>query len=79
MLGDSLMGQKKYAEAEPLIISVYDGIKGREDKIPPRGKSRLEEAAHSTLASSYSNENSGVCTPRMIRPAFLYFAAQAFT
>lgn len=35
MLGASLLGQKKYAEAEPLLLSGYDGLKQREDKIAP--------------------------------------------
>jgi hypothetical protein len=33
MLGGSLLGQKKYAEAEPLLLSGYEGVKQREDKI----------------------------------------------
>jgi tetratricopeptide (TPR) repeat protein len=45
MLGDSLLGQKKYAEAEPLILSGYAGLKAREGKIPPPGKPRLADAA----------------------------------
>ena len=34
LLGGSLLGQKKYAEAEPLLLSGYEGMKQREDKIP---------------------------------------------
>ena len=45
LLGGSLLGQKKYAEAEPLIVSGYEGMKAREAKIPPPGKPRLAEAA----------------------------------
>ncbi len=37
MLGGSLLGQKKYAEAEPLLLSGYEGLKQREDKIPAAG------------------------------------------
>ena len=33
-LGGSLMGQKKFAEAEPLILAGYEGMKAREAKIP---------------------------------------------
>jgi len=44
MLGGSLLGQKKYAEAEPLLLSGYEGMKQREDKIPAYGKSRLKES-----------------------------------
>ena len=45
MLGGSLLGQKKYAEAEPLIVSGYEGMKARQTKIPPPGKPRFTEAA----------------------------------
>ena len=38
------MGQKKYAEAEPLLLAGYEGMKQREAKIPPQGKVRLTEA-----------------------------------
>jgi serine/threonine protein kinase len=43
MLGGSLLGQKNYAEAEPLLLSGYEGMKQREVKIPPEGKVRLNE------------------------------------
>jgi hypothetical protein len=45
LLGGSLLGQKKYDEAEPLIVSGYEGMKAREAKIPPLGKPRFTEAA----------------------------------
>ena len=44
MLGGALLGQKKYAEAEPLLLAGYEGMKQREAKIPPEGKVRLTEA-----------------------------------
>ena len=44
MLGGSLLGQKKSAEAEPLLLSGYEGLKQREDKIPFNSRSCLEEA-----------------------------------
>jgi hypothetical protein len=44
-LGGSLLGQKKFAEAEPLSVSGYECMKAREAKIPPPGKPRLTEAA----------------------------------
>ena len=44
MLGGSLLGQKKYAEAEPLLLAGYEGMKDREAKIPAQGKVRLAEA-----------------------------------
>lgn len=33
------------AEAEPLIVTGYDGMKKREASIPPAGRQRLVEAA----------------------------------
>ena len=45
LLGGSLLGRKEYAEAEPLIVSGYEGMKAREEKIPLTGKKRLTEAA----------------------------------
>jgi TolA-binding protein len=44
LLGESLLGQKKYADAEPLLLAGYNEMKKREDKIPPKGRVRLTEA-----------------------------------
>jgi tetratricopeptide (TPR) repeat protein len=45
-LGAALAGQKKSAEAEPLILEGYRGMKAREAKIPvPHGKKLAEAAA----------------------------------
>jgi serine/threonine protein kinase len=44
-LGGSLVGQKRFAEAEPLVISGYEGLKAREAKMPAPGKKSLTEAA----------------------------------
>jgi hypothetical protein len=44
MLGASLLGQKKYAEAEPLLLKGYEGMKAREKTIPPQGATRIPEA-----------------------------------
>jgi hypothetical protein len=43
MLGGNRLGQTKYAEAEPLLLSGYEGMKQREIKIPLEGKPRLRE------------------------------------
>jgi hypothetical protein len=37
MLGGSLLGQKKYPEAEPLLLKGYEGMKAREKTIPQSG------------------------------------------
>jgi eukaryotic-like serine/threonine-protein kinase len=45
MLGAALLGLKKYADAEPLLRSGYEGMKARADKIPPQFRDvRLGEA-----------------------------------
>jgi hypothetical protein len=45
-LGGSLLGQGRYTEAEPLILSGYEGMKAREAKIPAPAKLRLTEAGN---------------------------------
>jgi len=44
MLGGSLLGQKKYAEAEPMLLSGGEGLQQRRDKIPADGKHNLKDA-----------------------------------
>ena len=44
-LGENLMARKQYAEAEPLLISGYNGLREREAKIPVANKPRLQKAA----------------------------------
>jgi tetratricopeptide (TPR) repeat protein len=44
LLGGALLGQKKYAEAEPLLKAGYDGLSRRQGMIPPQNKVRLAEA-----------------------------------
>ena len=34
LLGASLLGQKKFAEAEPLLLEGYEGLKAREPQDP---------------------------------------------
>jgi tetratricopeptide (TPR) repeat protein len=43
LLGGSLLGQKKYAEAEPLLLAGYEGMKKGLDKAPQKDKVRLIE------------------------------------
>jgi hypothetical protein len=49
LLGVALLGQKKYAESEPMIVSGYEGMKAREAKIPPHGKPRQSEASEQVV------------------------------
>ena len=44
LLGGALAGQKKFQEAEPLLVEGYFGMKDREANIPPAAKTRLPEA-----------------------------------
>ena len=43
-LGAALLGQKKYADAEPQLLQGYEGMKRRADKIPVYHKIHLTEA-----------------------------------
>ena len=44
MLGAALLGQKNYAEAEPLLLSGYRGLERQQSDIPDDAKVRLKEA-----------------------------------
>jgi hypothetical protein len=44
VIGGSLLGQRKYAEAEPLLLSGYEGLKARASGLPPSRKPRVPEA-----------------------------------
>jgi serine/threonine protein kinase/tetratricopeptide (TPR) repeat protein len=44
LLGGALLGQEKYAEAEPLLVLGYEGMKQRESQIPPYAIARISEA-----------------------------------
>jgi tetratricopeptide (TPR) repeat protein len=43
-LGACLLAQQKYAEAEPLLLAGYEGLKQREARIPMSSRNRLAEA-----------------------------------
>jgi serine/threonine protein kinase len=49
LLGGSLLGQKKYAEAEPLLLAAYDGLKQRQKAIPPADLSCFADATKSLV------------------------------
>jgi serine/threonine protein kinase/Tfp pilus assembly protein PilF len=52
MLGSSLLGQRRYAEAEPLLLCGYEGMEQREANIPGGARGRLREALQA-LAELY--------------------------
>jgi serine/threonine protein kinase/tetratricopeptide (TPR) repeat protein len=54
LLGASLLGQKKFAAAEPLLIGGYEGMKQREAKIPAAAKIYLTNALE-RLVNLYDN------------------------
>lgn len=45
ILGSALLGQKKFADAEPLLLAGFQGMKSRQEKIPRAEKARVVEAA----------------------------------
>ncbi len=44
LLGGAILGQKKYADAQPLLLAGHEGMKQSEETIPPRGKVCTPEA-----------------------------------
>jgi tetratricopeptide (TPR) repeat protein len=44
LLGGSLLGQKKYADAEPLLLKGYEGLKPWEKALEPRDAPHITEA-----------------------------------
>jgi hypothetical protein len=55
MLGEALMGQKKFAEADKLLLSGYEGMKQREKDVPPPLRIRLTEALERLVQSYETN------------------------
>lgn len=53
------MGQKRYAEAEPLLIKGYEGMKARERAIPPSGRIRILEVLDRLIALYTALDKSG--------------------
>jgi hypothetical protein len=51
--GGTLLGQKKYAEAEPLLLSGYEGIQQREAGIPPPVRTLCPSEALQRLVQLY--------------------------
>jgi hypothetical protein len=79
MLGGSLFGQKKYAEAEPLLLKGYQGLKPKATEIPPPIRTRLPDAAERlvrlyevwgkpTEAARWKKELESLRTPPKAKP-----------
>ena len=49
LLGESLLGQGRTTEAEPLVVQGYERMKARKSRIPTPERSRLREAAERVI------------------------------
>jgi tetratricopeptide (TPR) repeat protein len=56
LLGEALLAQKKYAEAEQLLVQGYEGLKQQQAKIPSSDKGRLTKALQ-RLVQVYEAQN----------------------
>jgi serine/threonine-protein kinase len=63
MLGASLEGQKRFAEAEPLLVSGYQGLRARENSIPANARNALTRAGE-WLARLYTEEGKPELAPQ---------------
>ena len=52
LLGASLISQKKYAEAEPLLIQGYEGLTARAAKIPAKSQKLVPEGLGGSSSST---------------------------
>jgi tetratricopeptide (TPR) repeat protein len=43
-VGEALLEQKKYRDAEPFLVSGYEGLKQRKDQVPAQDRSRVGRA-----------------------------------
>ncbi len=50
LLGRALLGQNKYAEAEPYLLRGYRGLKASEHKIPADSRATLRQAAEALVS-----------------------------
>lgn len=50
LLGEALAGQQRFADAEPLLLSGYEGLQAREAKLPKDAKHRIYEAIERLIA-----------------------------
>ncbi|MHB1421816.1 MAG: tetratricopeptide repeat protein [Gemmataceae bacterium] len=55
MLGDALIGQKKYAEAEPLLLRSYEGVRKHPDSVPPANRPSWLNEVLERLARLYDD------------------------
>lgn len=66
-----MLGQKKYADAEPLSLKGYEGMKLREKAIPPPARVRIADALDRLIALyTVTDKPDGVKTYRDLRAAY---------
>jgi hypothetical protein len=79
LLGRSLLGEKRYAEAEPILVSACQGLEEREAAIPAGDEVRIEEAfqdlARLFQASGQPEKASALAQRRQARTAKARFNA----
>jgi hypothetical protein len=73
VLDESLSGPKKYAEAEPLLLMCYEGLKASEWTIPPQArlvssKPSIASSNSTTPRTSPTRRRSGKPSGRSTRP-----------
>ena len=62
MLGATLLGQRKYADAEPLLLKAYEGMKQKNGEIPHRYMTWLAELFEATCKKHDSQQLQGNLT-----------------
>jgi tetratricopeptide (TPR) repeat protein len=64
LLGGALLGRRKDAEAEPLLLRGYEGMKQRQDKIPADARARLTAALQRLVKLYEATGNEGEAARR---------------
>ena len=66
-LGAALAGQKRYTEAEPLIVAGYKGMKSHETSMPSWATHRLHEAGERVVRMYEAWDKPGMAAQWKIR------------
>jgi serine/threonine protein kinase/tetratricopeptide (TPR) repeat protein len=80
VLGGALLGQAKYAEAQPLLVQGYEGLKACEAKIPQFVKVCLVEAGERVVAlyKAWGKPNQATAWRAKLPPASAELPADVF-
>ena len=79
MLGGALLGQKRFADAEPLLVAGYEGMKQRENTIPEPAKNRLPEALDRLIELYTATNQPDEAQKRRVERAKYPLAAESAT